>query len=76
LLSDNASYYKSKKFSQFLKNLNIEQKFSSVFNPTGNSLSERINSDILLVFKIYKGWNLGIIKLIIETKSTDCIIHI
>ncbi|KRH94722.1 pol polyprotein, partial [Pseudoloma neurophilia] len=67
-LSDNGTNYSSHVVSSFLNKRGIKQIFKSVYNPTGNSLSERINSDIILCLKIYRGWDLSLIKETIENR--------
>ncbi|KRH91841.1 putative LTR transposable element, partial [Pseudoloma neurophilia] len=67
-LSDNGTNYSSHVVSSFLNKRGIKQIFTSVYNPTGNSLSERINSDIILCLKIYRGWDLSLIKEAIENR--------
>ena len=39
--SDNASYFRSYEFKQFLTGLGIATSYSSVYHPTGNSQVER-----------------------------------
>ncbi|KAG0435490.1 Transposon Tf2-6 polyprotein, partial [Dictyocoela muelleri] len=67
-LSDNAKYYTSNNTYEYFKSLNIRQVFASPYNPTCNSLSERINSTISNILRIYKGWNIKIIHEIIENR--------
>ena len=43
----------------------------SIYNPTGNSLSERINYDIVVILKIYKGWSLNLLTLVIENRINN-----
>ncbi|KAG0422197.1 Transposon Tf2-11 polyprotein, partial [Dictyocoela muelleri] len=73
ILSDNAKYYTSDDTKQFFSNLNIQQIFSSPYNPTGNSLSKRINKSISDILKIYKGWEIKIIKEVIENRLNKII---
>ena len=68
ILSDNAQYYTSKEFQLFCKSKNIKNYYSTAYNPTGNSVSERINLDISVILRIYKHWNLEVIKTIIENR--------
>ncbi|KAG0436966.1 Pol polyprotein [Dictyocoela muelleri] len=72
-LSDNGKCYTSNKTRTFLNQCNIKQIHSSPFNPTGNSLSERINSAISNILRIYKGWDLKIIKIIIENRLNNIV---
>ncbi|KAG0438312.1 Transposon Tf2-8 polyprotein [Dictyocoela muelleri] len=72
-LSDNGNYYTSNKTRTFLNQCNIKQIHSSPFNPTGNSISERINSAISNILRIYKGWDLKIIKVIIENRLNNIV---
>ena len=71
LLTDNASYYISDQFTEYLSNMGILHLRSSIYNPTGNSLSERINSDIVVILKIYKGWSLNLFTLVIENRINN-----
>ncbi|KAG0435475.1 Retrovirus-related Pol polyprotein from transposon 17.6, partial [Dictyocoela muelleri] len=68
ILSDNGKCYKSCDTQKFFNDLNIKPIFSSPYNPTGNSISERINGTISNILKIYKGWDIKIIKEIIENR--------
>ena len=45
----------SKWLSIFCNNNNIKQRFSSPYNPTGNSISERINMGIGHILRIEEG---------------------
>ncbi|KAG0436929.1 Gag-Pro-Pol polyprotein [Dictyocoela muelleri] len=46
IISDNAKYYTSDSTKKYFQYLKIKQLHSSPFNPTGKSLSERINKSI------------------------------
>ncbi|KAG0430132.1 Transposon Tf2-6 polyprotein [Dictyocoela muelleri] len=54
LLSDNGKCYTSQSSKEFFKSYNIKQIFTSPFNPTGNSISERLNQSISDVLRILK----------------------
>lgn len=71
LLTDNAKCYKNKRVKQELDRLGIKQKFTSPYNPTGNSISERINREIVTVLRIYKKNGLNILKNKIENKMNN-----
>ncbi|KAG0441657.1 Pro-Pol polyprotein [Dictyocoela muelleri] len=68
ILSDNGLCYVSKKTKNYMKSKGIKQIFTTPYNPTGNSISERINQIITKILRIYKGWNLEQIKIIIENR--------
>lgn len=55
ILSDQGKGYRSKDFNQFCLENNIIHIYSSIYNPTGNSISERINQQINECMRIYKG---------------------
>ncbi|KRH92115.1 transposable element, partial [Pseudoloma neurophilia] len=67
-LSDNGSNYTSNKLKDYLSSKKIQQKFTSVYNPTGNSISERINANLIICLKIYRGWSLDLVKEAIENR--------
>lgn len=54
-LSDRGRQFTSEKFANFLGQNNIKQILTSTFNPTGNSISERINQRITFLLSISKG---------------------
>lgn len=53
-LSDQGRQYVSKEFNEFLKDNQIKPILATPFNPTGNSISERINQTITRVLKTNK----------------------
>lgn len=55
ILSDQGRQFTSKEYADLCKTYNIEHQFSSPFNPTGNSISERINSTISNSLRCLKG---------------------
>lgn len=61
LLTDLGRTYISKEFRIFCDKNNIELRHTSGYNPTGNSISERVNQTIGLGFRIYKGEELDFI---------------
>ncbi|KAG0435282.1 Transposon Tf2-6 polyprotein, partial [Dictyocoela muelleri] len=73
ILSDNAKYYTSESTKKYFISNNIKQIFTSPFNPTGNSISERINQQITDILRIYKGWDIDIIKEIIENRLNNIV---
>lgn len=71
ILSDNGSCYTSKTTKQKLRELGIKQKFTSPYNPTCNGISEKINSHIINVLRIYKNKSIPIIVKTIEKRIND-----
>ncbi|MGL5707225.1 MAG: reverse transcriptase domain-containing protein, partial [Aeromonas sp.] len=69
MLSDNGKCYVSKITKSFMVENSIKQKFTSPYNPTGNSISERINANIVMILRIYKGHNFKTIKKLIEARN-------
>ncbi|KRH93384.1 putative LTR retrotransposon, partial [Pseudoloma neurophilia] len=67
-LSDNGPCYIAESMADYCGKMGIKQIFATRFNPTGNAISERINSTILLILKIYKNWPLEIVQVIIENR--------
>lgn len=63
-LSDQGKCYKGNEFAYFCNKNKIKQIFTSIYNPTGNSISERINSIILSCLRIY---DTGSLKNVIKT---------
>jgi len=53
LITDRGTQYMSKSFSNLLKEQNIIHKPTTPYNPTGNSISERINPTISQCLRIY-----------------------
>ncbi|KAG0435152.1 hypothetical protein DMUE_4855 [Dictyocoela muelleri] len=51
-----------------MKSYKLKQIYTTPYNPTGNSISERINQIITKILRIYKGWSLDQIKIIIENR--------
>ena len=47
IFTDNGTQYSSTEFRKFCMDNNIKHKQSSVFNPTGNAVSERVNKRIV-----------------------------
>ncbi|KAG0436864.1 Transposon Tf2-8 polyprotein [Dictyocoela muelleri] len=68
ILSDNGLCYTSANTKNELRKMNITQIFTTPYNPTGNAISERINQQITCILRIYKGWNLELLKLVIENR--------
>lgn len=54
ILSDRGKQYASRKYFKFLSEHKIRHKHTSGYNPTGNSISERINRTLVEIFRIYK----------------------
>ncbi|KAG0432648.1 hypothetical protein DMUE_5483 [Dictyocoela muelleri] len=54
-LSDNGRQYISSKFKELLRKNNISHRKTAPYNPMSNGISERINSTILFILRIYKG---------------------
>lgn len=57
LLSDQGRQYISSELGAFCKSMNIKQLFSSTYNPTGNSIAERLNQSIGLTCRIFNTWS-------------------
>ena len=68
LLTDNGSQYISTKMADFCKTNKISQKFTSSYNPTCNSISERLNQEIGVVLRINNGYPLETLIEKIENK--------
>ncbi|KAG0434444.1 hypothetical protein DMUE_5182 [Dictyocoela muelleri] len=66
-------YNTSDDTKRFFSNLNIQQIFSSPYNPTCNSLSERINKSISDILTINKGLEIKNIKEVIENRLNKII---
>ncbi|KAG0437214.1 Pro-Pol polyprotein [Dictyocoela muelleri] len=62
ILTDPGKQFISSKFKEYLKNLNIKHIMSSTYNPTGNSIVERINLEIGLCLKLSRGKGIEKIK--------------
>ncbi|KAG0442136.1 Transposon Tf2-9 polyprotein [Dictyocoela muelleri] len=58
-LSDLGRQYVSNEFENFLKNNEIIHVKTSPYNPTANSISERLNSTIANILRIYRGFSLS-----------------
>ncbi|KAG0420352.1 Endogenous retrovirus group K member 11 Pol protein [Dictyocoela roeselum] len=71
MLSDQGRQYISEKFREFLTSNNIVHITTSVYNPTGNSISERLNKTIAEVCRIYKGYDVFDLKRLIETRLNE-----
>lgn len=61
-LTDRGRQYTSEKFQIYLKEKSIKQILTSPYNPTGNSISERLNQTISRVLQIYKGEKISTIE--------------
>lgn len=61
--------YKSLKTEEALKKKNIKQIFTSPYNPTGNSKSERINQHLTHLLRINKGCSLEVLTVVIENQT-------
>lgn len=68
ILADRAKAYMSTQFTRFCKAHNIKNYNTTCYNPTGNALSERINSRINECLRIYKNADLKHIISIIERR--------
>eukprot|EP00477_Mikrocytos_mackini_P000474 GAHX01000505.1.p1 GENE.GAHX01000505.1~~GAHX01000505.1.p1 ORF type:complete len:518 (-),score=93.09 GAHX01000505.1:1369-2922(-) len=66
LLTDQGRQYTSGELKKFCDRSNILHKYSTAYNPTGNSLSERINSTIGNIMRIMKGTEINTVMKIIE----------
>lgn len=54
-LSDQGRQYTAEHFRNYLKTQNIKQIFTTAYNPTGNSISERINKTIGHILRCNRG---------------------
>ncbi|KAG0439306.1 Transposon Tf2-9 polyprotein [Dictyocoela muelleri] len=68
ILSDQGRQYISELFKKTLKSKNIAHILTSAYNPTGNSISERLNKTIADICRIYKGTSIANLKRLIETR--------
>ncbi|KAG0435920.1 Transposon Tf2-6 polyprotein, partial [Dictyocoela muelleri] len=68
ILTDQGRQYISQEFNILLSNYGINHVYSSAYNPTGNSVSERINKTIGDICRIFKGSSLHELKEMIETR--------
>ncbi|KRH93757.1 pol polyprotein, partial [Pseudoloma neurophilia] len=71
ILSDQGKCYTADATKAFLKEKKIKQIFASTYNPTGNGISERINQTISTVLRIYKGWDLKLLKIVLENRLNN-----
>lgn len=68
LLTDQATTFLSQKFKEFLENRKIKHIINTPFNPKCNGISERINKEINVLMRTYKGNKISKIISVIETK--------
>lgn len=68
ILSDQGKCYISNTYKSFLRKNNIKAHYSSIYNPTGNSISERVNAIINSCLIIYHGRKLKEIIKIAENR--------
>ncbi|KRH93399.1 Transposon Tf2-6 polyprotein [Pseudoloma neurophilia] len=68
LLTDNGTCYIGEHTKDYLMRHGIKQRLATPENPTGNSISERINQTITTILRIYKHWKLSVIKEVIENR--------
>jgi len=68
IITDQGRQYMSENFKALLTSHGIQHKYTTSHNPTGNSISERINGQINDILRIYKGESLNRIKEKIETR--------
>lgn len=68
ILSDQGRCYSSREFKEYCKERGIIHIMTSPYNPTGNSISERINGVITSCLRIYKGDKITKILKIIEKR--------
>ncbi|KAG0426439.1 Retrovirus-related Pol polyprotein from transposon TNT 1-94, partial [Dictyocoela muelleri] len=71
VLSDQGSQYISEDLRKNLTSNNIDHKTTSAYNPSGNSISERLNKTIAEVCRIYKGCSVFNLKGFIETRLNE-----
>lgn len=70
-LSDQGKGYINKELQKYLQTKGIKHYFSSIYNPTGNSISERINKQINECMRIYNGYELIELKRKIENRLNN-----
>lgn len=56
-----------------MKRQGINQIFTSPYNPTGNSISERVNANIVTVLRIYKRCSIKHLKQLIENRINNLV---
>ncbi|KRH92175.1 putative LTR transposable element, partial [Pseudoloma neurophilia] len=71
ILTDNGTCYLGPEFQNLLKKYQIRHKTTSVYNPTGNGIAERQNQTLSAILRIYKGWDLKLVKEIIEIRFNE-----
>ena len=71
LLSDQGSQYQSAIFEDFCAENSIKHVSSAVYNPTGNSVSERANQQITTALRLYRGAKLSTLPAIISRKINN-----
>lgn len=71
ILTDQGRQFISEKFKILLTNNNIEHKTTSVYNPTGNSITERINKQIGDGLRLLKKSSLPVLEEKILVKLND-----
>eukprot|EP00477_Mikrocytos_mackini_P003041 GAHX01003661.1.p1 GENE.GAHX01003661.1~~GAHX01003661.1.p1 ORF type:complete len:277 (-),score=36.67 GAHX01003661.1:386-1216(-) len=67
LITDNGSNYGSAHLETFCNERQIDHRFSSPYNPTGNSISERINQSLGNILRIERGSDIQAVIQRIET---------
>lgn len=68
ILTDNGKCYIAQELEKYFKSKSIRHITTSTYNPTGNSISERINAHLTIALRIYKGERLDVIKEIVERR--------
>ena len=58
LYSDQGPQYTSIALKEYCKNKGIRKTHSSVYNPTSNAISERLNQTLALCLRLYQGTNI------------------
>ncbi|KAG0438124.1 Pro-Pol polyprotein [Dictyocoela muelleri] len=71
VLSDQGRQYISEDFRKYLTSNNIDHITTIAYNPSGNSISERLNKTITEVCHIYKGFSVFNLKGFIETRQYE-----
>lgn len=72
ILSDQGRQFISREFKDSMGQKGIICKFTTPYNPTGNSISERINRTIGEIIRCYRGNKLSTILKIINTGLQKC----
>ncbi len=59
IITDNGTQFSSKIFAEVCKKFNIDHRMTLPYNPTGNSIVERIHRDLGVRLRLQRGHNIG-----------------